>query len=279
MPGYGQSSKHAEHRVSLDLQGELFADLLAHWGCRRRGWSRTTSGERWRYERTCCTKCSSPPCLWSTSSPWHPGGQTSSVWCASTQRCWAPCRVPSTRVHCGPTSRAPATSASRRPRWMPWVAMARRARAGRLLPPDRPGRPGLHRRDRALVPRARPTGARRVGTRGHLDPRRPCSPSERTHPRSPAPSHRRRGPSGPAGPAGSAGDDTRPVARHGALSHKDAAEPGPNQRVPAPPTPQRRCGPQKSAEEHPYLGKVVLRGRPAMPRVQPLDSSPEWDHG
>ena len=29
MPGYGQSSKHAEHRVSLDLQGELFADLLA----------------------------------------------------------------------------------------------------------------------------------------------------------------------------------------------------------------------------------------------------------
>jgi pimeloyl-ACP methyl ester carboxylesterase len=31
MPGYGQSSKQAEHRVSLDLQGELFADLLAHW--------------------------------------------------------------------------------------------------------------------------------------------------------------------------------------------------------------------------------------------------------
>ena len=34
MPGYGQSSKHAEHRVSLDVQGELFADLLAHWGLR-----------------------------------------------------------------------------------------------------------------------------------------------------------------------------------------------------------------------------------------------------
>ena len=31
MPGYGQSSKQAEHRVSLDVQGELFADLLAHW--------------------------------------------------------------------------------------------------------------------------------------------------------------------------------------------------------------------------------------------------------
>jgi pimeloyl-ACP methyl ester carboxylesterase len=32
MPGYGQSSKRAEHPVSLDVQGELLADLLAHWG-------------------------------------------------------------------------------------------------------------------------------------------------------------------------------------------------------------------------------------------------------
>lgn len=32
MPGYGSSSKNPEHRVSLDLQGELFADLLAEWG-------------------------------------------------------------------------------------------------------------------------------------------------------------------------------------------------------------------------------------------------------
>jgi pimeloyl-ACP methyl ester carboxylesterase len=31
MPGYGVSSKHAEHRVSLDLQGELLADLLVYW--------------------------------------------------------------------------------------------------------------------------------------------------------------------------------------------------------------------------------------------------------
>ena len=34
MPGYGQSSKHPEHRVSLDVQGELFAELLAHWDLR-----------------------------------------------------------------------------------------------------------------------------------------------------------------------------------------------------------------------------------------------------
>ena len=32
MPGYGQSSKHPDHAVSLDVQGELFAALLAHWG-------------------------------------------------------------------------------------------------------------------------------------------------------------------------------------------------------------------------------------------------------
>jgi pimeloyl-ACP methyl ester carboxylesterase len=31
MPGYGQSSKAAEHPVDLGVQGELFADLLAHW--------------------------------------------------------------------------------------------------------------------------------------------------------------------------------------------------------------------------------------------------------
>jgi pimeloyl-ACP methyl ester carboxylesterase len=31
MPGYGESSKHAKHRVSLDLQSELFTDLLTFW--------------------------------------------------------------------------------------------------------------------------------------------------------------------------------------------------------------------------------------------------------
>lgn len=35
MPGYGESSKDAEHRVSLDVQGELFAHLLDRWGLSR----------------------------------------------------------------------------------------------------------------------------------------------------------------------------------------------------------------------------------------------------
>jgi len=32
MPGYGESSKDADHRVSLDVQGELLHDLVEHWG-------------------------------------------------------------------------------------------------------------------------------------------------------------------------------------------------------------------------------------------------------
>lgn len=31
MPGYGRSSKGPDHRVSLDVQGELFTNLLDHW--------------------------------------------------------------------------------------------------------------------------------------------------------------------------------------------------------------------------------------------------------
>jgi pimeloyl-ACP methyl ester carboxylesterase len=31
MPGYGESSKDPDHRVSLDVQGELLHDLLTHW--------------------------------------------------------------------------------------------------------------------------------------------------------------------------------------------------------------------------------------------------------
>jgi pimeloyl-ACP methyl ester carboxylesterase len=31
MPGYGESSRHPGHRVSLDVQGELFSELLSFW--------------------------------------------------------------------------------------------------------------------------------------------------------------------------------------------------------------------------------------------------------
>jgi len=31
MPGYGESSKEPDHRVSLDVQGELLHDLIGHW--------------------------------------------------------------------------------------------------------------------------------------------------------------------------------------------------------------------------------------------------------
>ena len=35
MPGYGRSSKLADHRVDVRVQGELFAALLGHWGLDR----------------------------------------------------------------------------------------------------------------------------------------------------------------------------------------------------------------------------------------------------
>jgi len=35
MPGYGQSEKRSSQRTSLDVQGEVFAEMLAHWGLSR----------------------------------------------------------------------------------------------------------------------------------------------------------------------------------------------------------------------------------------------------
>jgi pimeloyl-ACP methyl ester carboxylesterase len=35
MPGYGRSSKAADHAVDLGVQGEVFTDLLGEWGLRR----------------------------------------------------------------------------------------------------------------------------------------------------------------------------------------------------------------------------------------------------
>jgi pimeloyl-ACP methyl ester carboxylesterase len=35
MPGYGQSDKGADRRTSIDVQGQVFAAMLAHWGLER----------------------------------------------------------------------------------------------------------------------------------------------------------------------------------------------------------------------------------------------------
>lgn len=32
MPGYGQSQKHRDQRTSLDIQGQVFSEMLSHWG-------------------------------------------------------------------------------------------------------------------------------------------------------------------------------------------------------------------------------------------------------
>jgi pimeloyl-ACP methyl ester carboxylesterase len=35
MPGYGQSEKRSDQRTSLDVQGKVFAEMLAHWSLSR----------------------------------------------------------------------------------------------------------------------------------------------------------------------------------------------------------------------------------------------------
>jgi pimeloyl-ACP methyl ester carboxylesterase len=35
MPGYGQSDKHEDQRTSLDVQGQVFAEMMAHWKLKR----------------------------------------------------------------------------------------------------------------------------------------------------------------------------------------------------------------------------------------------------
>jgi pimeloyl-ACP methyl ester carboxylesterase len=35
MPGYGRSEKLAEQRTSLDIQGEVFKEMLTHWGVKK----------------------------------------------------------------------------------------------------------------------------------------------------------------------------------------------------------------------------------------------------
>jgi pimeloyl-ACP methyl ester carboxylesterase len=35
MPGYGQSDKSARRRTSIDVQGQVFAEMLVHWGLER----------------------------------------------------------------------------------------------------------------------------------------------------------------------------------------------------------------------------------------------------
>ena len=72
MPGYGRSSKHPDHRVSLDVQGELFADLLAHWGVASRTSSLTTTAGRCRCGPACCRVRRTRPLPWwsGCSAPW-----------------------------------------------------------------------------------------------------------------------------------------------------------------------------------------------------------------
>ena len=86
MPGYGQSSKSPEHKVSLDVQGELFADLLDHWGLESPhvvahdyGGAVALRAHLLHRRRLLVAGTRS------TWSPWHRGDRTTSAWCATTR--------------------------------------------------------------------------------------------------------------------------------------------------------------------------------------------------
>lgn len=59
MPGYGRSDKDTEGRTSLDVQGKVFAEMLAHWGLGRPMVVAHDMGERRRCGRICCMVASS----------------------------------------------------------------------------------------------------------------------------------------------------------------------------------------------------------------------------
>src|SRR5690606_18742260 len=86
-----------------------------------------------------------------------------------------------------------------------------RDRAARVLPADGPGRPALHRRGPATLRRTRPAGARGVGPRGHVDPRRQGPPARPDDPGRRARDRRRRGPPHPARPARAPGHPAAPL--------------------------------------------------------------------
>ena len=156
----GSHRRSPEHKVSLDVQGELLGDLLDHWGPEAPQVVARTTAVRWRSGRTCCMVTGSRRSPWSTWSPWHRGDRTTSAWCATTRTSSRRCPASCTKAPCAPTSpgqprRGHHGTAGRLGR-----PVAGPRRAGGLLPADRAGGPGIHRRDRIPLPEAGPACSR-----------------------------------------------------------------------------------------------------------------------
>ena len=69
MPGYGTSEMSDGQDVSLAAQGDVFTELLAHWGCRSRPSLRMTSVGPSPFERIFCTALATVRSPWSTLWP------------------------------------------------------------------------------------------------------------------------------------------------------------------------------------------------------------------
>ena len=223
MPGYGASSMDPDHAVSLDVQGQLLADLLDHWALSAPHVVAHDIGGAVALRAHLLHGRSYASLALVDVVALAPWG--SDYFRLVSEHADVFAAVPSAmhegalRAYiAGRESPRPVRARPRRARG----AVARRPGAAGVLPPGRSGIAGAHRRDRAALPRPGPAGAGRVGHRRHLDPRRPRAPSGRADPRRPAQAdHRCRSP-GAARPTRRTGDGPDAVAARPAAPERRA---------------------------------------------------------
>jgi pimeloyl-ACP methyl ester carboxylesterase len=85
MPGYGRSEKSEAQRTSLDVQGKVFAEMLAHWDVERPiVVAHDLGGATTLRARISCTAATSTGMFWWMSSRCAPGDRSSSIMSVAT---------------------------------------------------------------------------------------------------------------------------------------------------------------------------------------------------
>ncbi len=177
MPGYGQSSKHPDHAVSLDVQGELFAALLAQWGLSSphviaHDYGGAVSLRAHLLHGASYASLALVDVV--ALAPWGSGLLPAGRQARGRLHRPASCSS-SGRTACLRLGRQPRRTHARGSR-RAGRSMAGHGRSGSVLPADRAGRRAIHRRLRGAARHDRPSGTGRLGPGGHLDPGRQGGP-------------------------------------------------------------------------------------------------------
>ena len=184
MPGYGESSKDPEHRVSLDVQGELLHDLLEHWEldaphviAHDYGGAVALRAHLLHGSRYASLALVDVVAL----APWG-----SDFFRLVREHAEVFTAVPPAihegivRAYIAGASHTGLTAEQADMLVAPWLGETGQAAFYRqIAEADQ----RLHRRDRAALPDDRSAGPGRVGHRGHLDPGRPRPPAREPDPR------------------------------------------------------------------------------------------------